>query len=183
MAADDLAGIADIIIDVDISDTQRLMDRLARTLDPVTLAGWLHIMVGPYLRERAQDRFTSEGDDVSGKWLPLSPATVHIRESMGFNGEHPINVRTSELEQYIVGTSDAVAATALGAVLTWPGQPSGGGILGRKLSTAQSGEGRTPARPVIGLNERDLMFVLSALTVFINDPTGAGTVSVSVTGG
>jgi hypothetical protein len=143
------------------------------------IGGYLKAVVEPYLQERASARFAGEGDDVVGKWSPLKPATVAIRQHKGFPGEHPINVRTGELEQYVTGDPGFVAPDPFGATLTWPGDPQGA-ELEHKVQVAQVGEDRTIPRPVIGVNERDLMFVLASLSMLFAGPQAS---VVSVEGG
>lgn len=151
----------------------RTIDKLAGALSPTGLALWMESVLTPYLQQRARDRFRSEGDDAVGKWAPLSPATVSIRENAGYSGEHPINHRSGQLERYI--TSGAVMRVTLfpgGALMTYPGnEPTG--ELGRKLQTAQEGKGQpyTPARPVLGISSKDISFAITALDEYI---TSAG---------
>jgi hypothetical protein len=169
--------MAVMFVIVDADSAQMMLRRIMSRLSPIAMAAWMHAVVGPYLRERAQARFASEGDDVVGKWAPLAPATVHIRETSGYGGAHPINVRTTELEQYITGGDPLVVATAGDALMTWPGSPPSGDVLEQKVVIAQVGDRRTPARPVVGINERDLMFVLSALSVYVGNEPGMSTVT------
>jgi len=132
----------------------------------VGLAGFLGEVVDPYLRQRARGRFADEGDDVTGAWQPLKPATQEIREQLGYGGAHPINIRTHELEAYIVDSPNNLSAHPWGATLTLPGNPAQG-ELRDKMERAQQGDDRTAARPVLGMNERDLAFVLLALGGFV----------------
>lgn len=133
----------------------------------------------PYLQRRARERFSREGDDVSGSWLPLSEATNEIRVREGFPGEHPINQRTHELYNWIThGTTPVIRGGNDWATLDWPG-PQPNPALYEKLTTAQRGKsggrgkdkykgnfGPTPARPVIGINQRDAAAAISVLTTF-----------------
>lgn len=145
-----------------------MLNHLDSAMSPVGLAAFLHGSVEPYIRERAQNRFASEGDDVSGKWAPLQQTTIEFRESGGF-GPRPINRRTGELEAYIT-QSDAGIASAPGlSVLTYPKDPPKTPALQQKVQTAQAGRSvpSTVPRPVLGLNERDLGAVMVQLAFFI----------------
>lgn len=148
---------------------QLMLDRIDSALSPVGLAQFLYGGVQPWLEQRAAERFASEGDDASGKWLPLAPATVEIRESQGFEGSHPINKRTGELEQYITQSQvDVTAAPGVGT-LRFPGRNAPSKAVAEKLSTAQRGRTypRTPARPVLALNEKDLSVVMTQLAFHV----------------
>lgn len=166
-------------IDIDITGDTEYVDKMLARLDqkigPQGLTAFLSVTVYPYLLDRAKERFQSEGDDVVGKWTPLAPQTQIIRQSMGYGGSHPINRRTSELEDYITQgrVAAAVQATPDGAFLKHPASaPSG--RLKSKVKTAQMGDpkfGRgTPPRPVLGMNERDLGFVMAAMAFYVSTP-------------
>jgi hypothetical protein len=166
----------DIELTGDASYVHRMLDHLDNKLGPQGLTAFLSMTVFPYLMDRAKQRFQDEGDDVVGKWAPLAPATEVIRQSMGYGGAHPINVRTGELERYITqgSPSASVQASPLGAFLQHPASaPSG--KLKSKVKTAQQGDpkfGRngTPPRPVLGMNEVDLGYVMTALAFFVGQP-------------
>lgn len=134
------------------------------------LALFLGTVVGPYLQERAQARFQNEGDDVTGPWLPLSPATVSIREATGHPGEHPINRRTGELEEWVTQGDTFAYPVGAGATLKYPGRDASG-TLKSKVETAQRGKKSplTPPRPVLGVNETDLLFITAALHAAIEE--------------
>jgi hypothetical protein len=123
----------------------------------------LALEVTPYLQNRARARFEMEGDDVSGPWAPLTDATVAIRESAGFPGDHPINVRTGEMERFITGSRPTFAANP-DAMMIFPGQDPVGKTY-YKVQVAQKGTDvpPTPARPVIGIDEADLAYVLATI--------------------
>lgn len=152
------------------------MLKVESNLNPAAIVGFLTGAVVPYLQKRGKARFEGEGDDVVGKWLPLTTGTQNIRESLGFPGAHPINRRTGELEEYIVGSSGMpTVMPGFGAGLEWPGTPPGG-ELAAKVATAQGGASAaenalndTPARPVLGINEQDMGAVIVMLTLFLMD--------------
>jgi hypothetical protein len=153
---------------IDDKDLNRTLHGLETAHTPQALAKFMTRTVGPYLQERARLRFRNEGDDVSGKWAPLSQTTNAFRESSGFPPDHPINQRTHRLEQYITGTRAGVAPTTDGAQLTFPAVPPDG-VMAKKVATAQYGKAkpRTPARPVLGINETDIAFVRLSLEEYI----------------
>lgn len=158
---------------IDTHSVELTLERLDTALSPGGIAAFLKGAVEPYIKERAQSRFDSEGDDVSGKWQPLSPATQDIRSrgEWSVGAAHPINVRTTELERYITKSQGLVAPNALGATLTYPGSPPGTSGLTEKMRTAQQGRSnpRTPPRPVIGVNEQDLAVAVEMLVFHVNE--------------
>lgn len=160
-------------LDFEVVGNERGVQAMLMTIDsalsPVGLAAFLYGSVGPWIKQRAEERFRNEGDDVVGKWAPLQETTVHIRESYGLGGEHPINKRTGELEDYITqGQLSVTTAPGVGT-LQFPGNPPRNGALREKMKTAQQGRSspQTVARPVLGLNEKDLGVVMTMLAFHI----------------
>jgi hypothetical protein len=145
-----------------------LLTDLALKLSPPGLAGFLDTVVDPFIRSRIEQRFDTEGDDVTGSWHPLTIATQQIRASYGFPPAHPINVRTRDLRDWLVNTPADIKVTGFTAEANHP-PPTSNTVLNTKLAAAQSGKTHpaTPARPVLGLNENDLMFVTSSLVAYI----------------
>jgi len=164
-------GWIDIIIVGDTRGVEEMLAWLDTSLSGPGLVAFLNGKVGPWLHERAEARFRNEGDDVTGPWAPLKPATQRIRASKGFPPAHPINIRTGEMERYILGgTFQAAIPGQGGAVLSFPGSGQGGSKeLREKMRTAQQGKTQpnTVARPVLGMNEKDLEFVLFELASHI----------------
>lgn len=167
-------GFIDIAIIGDDRGVQAMLKHLDTSLDPLAIAGMLGAKVGPYLRERAKARFTGEGDDVTGAWQPLAVATHGFRAAGRAQGlwsvgdANPINVRTHELENYITQGNGFAYPHTTGATLQFP-KPSGKSSIREKMKTAQQGKAfpRTPPRPVIGMNDRDVLFVISTLAFHV----------------
>lgn len=117
-------------------------------------------------------RFDQEGDDVSGPWMELAPSTQDIRArgEWGVGPGSPINRRTGDLERYITESTAAVAPVAQAVTMVYPGKPAAG-PLAIKVQTAQSGKPKpkTVPRPVLGVNEKDLLFVMTALSLYVED--------------
>lgn len=144
-------------------DVLDAFEKLIVLTSPNGMMSFLHTVIGPYLSKRAGERFASEGDDVTGPWAPLKEATIRIRETEGF-AAGPINRRTGELENWVVQGGWNAYPTGFGASMRYPGrEPSG--ELRRKVETAQKGRvyPSTEPRPVLGVNEADLLFTLTAL--------------------
>jgi len=137
---------------------------LDTAVSPTALALFLGVAVDSYIRGRASDRFAQEGDDVTGPWKQLRPATIGYREFEGYPGPHPINVRSGELEEFITGNDGLVVTTQKGAYYKLPGNRPNG-ELGKKFETAQKGRKKphTLPRPVLGMNQTDLGAVLTML--------------------
>lgn len=162
-----MPGWIDIKIIGDQAGVKEMLRRVEVALSPVGLETFMKQIVEPWLQSRARDRFQDEGDDAVGAWLPLKPATVAIR-SQRWGGEHPINRRTGELENYITQSTANVAPLGAGVVLTYPGDKATGELI-KKVETAQVGRiaPSTMPRPVLGMNETDLTVVLGGLAKFI----------------
>lgn len=184
-------GLVDVQVFGDSSDVQRVLKRLDTGFSVLGMAGFLHTTVGPYLQQRAKRRFDTEGDDVSGKWTPLTHQTRAIRAKGPWNvgPAHPINVRTHEMEQYVTGSMGDAVPVGFMAVLTFPDPGTlKGRELRQKVEHAQIGAkpGRrshngTPPRPVLGLNSTDLVFVIGALNFYAKQLMKGGGVKVTAT--
>lgn len=155
-------------ISTDKSHLDDVLASLEDKLNPVGLSMFLSLIVDPFLRNRIEQRFQSEGDDVTGRWHPLAIATQQIRASYGFPPDHPINIRTNKMHAWLVGTQSDIQPNGMGATLTHP-PPGASGVLMKKLATAQGGSTNPPTspRPVIGMNENDLMFITSSLVAWL----------------
>jgi len=149
---------------------EEALDRLLVLLGPGLLSSaFLSGPVAEYLQERARRRFAAEGDDAVGKWAPLKEATVNIRLSQNYGGEHPINRRTGELERWVVDSGWNAYPTSYGAAMAYPGAAPTGELL-EKVQVAQRGDERTVARPVLGLTDTDLI----AATIMFADYLSEG---------
>ncbi len=161
-----------IQIVVDDRSVEATLNRLDTVLSPVGIAGMLSGPVDEYLQHRAKERFRTEGDDVVGKWAPLSPATEAIRAQQGFGAAHPINRRRGELERYITETPGQVTPIpGVGAILDAPGAAATG-TLKKKLRGAQKGEGTAPPRPVLGLNATDTVAITALMSQTVQRSMG-----------
>jgi hypothetical protein len=69
---------------------------------------------------------------------------------------------------YITQGNAATQMFPWGAGITLPGQPASGELL-EKMIRAQAGDERTVPRPVLGMNENDLIAVLLLLARYIRD--------------
>jgi hypothetical protein len=155
----------------DAAGVNAMLERIDTALSATSISIFLAGTIAPWLRTRAKDRFRTEGDDVTGKWAPLMPATQEIRSSGEWpvGAAHPINRRTGELEQWITGSQGTVVAHTLGATLTYPGNKTTKRSILQKMETAQRGRAKpkTVARPVLGVNERDLSYVVTMLAFHV----------------
>jgi hypothetical protein len=153
-------------VTVDNKDVLEALDNLIFLLSPIGAAAFLGVNIGPYLSRRAKERFESEGDDVTGPWAPLKPSTVAIRQNEGYGGTGPINHRTGELENWVVQSGWNAYPTGFGATMRYP-KKEPQGQLRDKVTTAQTGRTKTAPsatkRPVLGLNEADLLFYQASL--------------------
>ena len=121
------------------------------------------ITVHGHFLNRSIRMFRTETDPWGNKWAPLADSTVAFRDSMGFGGAHPINVRTGGLRESLTGAPPDILGHSDGAVtLAYPSRKTPDRELMVKHKQA-AGQLRGPARPVIGMNEKDVAFVLSVL--------------------
>lgn len=157
-----------LTFEADARHFQHVLAMLELKLSPSGLTGFLLATVDPFIRARTASRFGSEGDDVSGAWQPLEKATELIRAGAGFPPAHPINERTGRLRATLVGRPGDAKPNGFGANLTYPG-PIGDASFWDKMETAQGGSTNppTPPRPVIGLNENDMLFVTTELIAWL----------------
>lgn len=146
------------------------LGRLAEAFTPEALTAFLGAGVGEYLAKRAEARFKDEGDSAVGKWAPLKEATVNIRLSQNYGGDHPINRRTGELENWVVGSGWDAYPTGIGATLRYP-KANPAGLLRDKVETAQRGlpNPSTVARPVLAIDETDVLQVTALLGVYVTE--------------
>ncbi len=157
-----------IYFDVDQAMAGAFVAELNRRMQPQNLAAFVHTTVGPFIRRRIQQRFQSEGDDVTGKWHPLTLATQMIRAQKGYPPDHPINRRSNQMYNHLL--SDPGQTRVMGPMIEFTHPTPGGNPLTlQKISTAQGGKRRpfTPPRPVLGVNENDMLFVTSELAAYL----------------
>jgi len=154
-----------------------LIEQIQTRLTGDALSNFMRQSVIPWLRDRADRRFDTEGDEVSGKWQALSPATANIRDWFGYGPYHPINVRTGEMRNHVTHAAGAITQLGNSAELIWPGDPTSG-MLTEKIKTAQTGKSSpsTPARPVIGLGILDEKAITADLAAYVMQ----GTASLSI---
>lgn len=165
-----------INVTVETKEVEMMLAAVSYRLTPFGMSAWLGKVMGPYIQSRARDRFMQEGDDVSGPWAPLREVTQNIRAEstdIAVGPDHPINKRTGELEEYVIGSAYRFWPTALGGTLRYPAAASGKKSVREKMKTAQLGRAKpkTVPRPVLGFNESDMLFFQAALSFFI---TGSG---------
>lgn len=161
-----------ITFETDQKGAWEVLAHLRDRLDPGGLADFLEKVIEPYIKLRIENRFLSEGDDVVGKWHPLAVATHLIRASLGFPPDHPINVRTNEMRNFLVTSRSDIKIQGPEVELTHP-PPTGNRGLSEKIKTAQQGKSspRTQPRAVLGLNENDLLFITSELAAYLVEGT------------
>lgn len=151
-------------IDVQDQSTIGLLSRIRLALLPTTLQEFMRVGVQTWLVKRIEDRFTSEGDDASGKWAPLRWSTQHIRSQLGYGAEHPINVRTGALKNWLT-SGGTTAVNGADVSFTLP-RASGDAELLHKLKIAQVGTTSFPgthSRKVLAMSEVDYAGILERL--------------------
>jgi hypothetical protein len=167
-------------IDVDVNATS-VLAMLERVDDSVSMAHIVRAFTpdGPVveaLQRDVVDRFREEGDEASGAWEPLAPATEDRRFRMGY-GEGPINRRTGKMYRWLTTDAGDVDVAGDGLFFTWPDVP---GDMAKRFETAQFGSSETgaPARPVVAADTESLLVIMASVADWIYDTAG-----LDVTGG
>lgn len=188
-------GFTDYVT-VNVEEEQQVLDMLFRlevATSQVGFAAWATTEIDPWFQMRAAQRFDSEGDAASGKWRPLTAVTQEWRDTMGYSPEHPINVRTGALKDYITSEAegDWMTQGPEGGNYVWPGVALPyTDFIAAKLHTANIGRGpgenrlfrsSTPKRPVVVADQVDLRALLESYSNYVETYVGekAGVVSVS----
>lgn len=157
-----------IQIDVDQASANAVLSHLEMKLSQPGLHQFMRDQVSPYLRRRIADRFINQGDDITGPWHPLTVATQKIRAASGYPPSAPINVRSTQMMDFLVGSPSDITSRGDTAVLIHP-PPTGNKLMLKKIATAQMGSAKpkTPPRPVLGMNVDDLDYITSELTEYL----------------
>lgn len=141
-------------VEVDAFDVEKMLDIVMARLSGYNLSLYLRERAFPVLRDEVMDRFASEGDSKSGPWDPLTDTTQDIRSALGYPPAHPINVRSSEMMNFL-RDSRQIRFGEDWAEMDYPGDTDDP-VLERKLQTAQEGSTDnplgyrpTPPRPVL----------------------------------
>lgn len=161
-------------IDLDVNVDEIIIEQL-RELEFVFskefMAWFLGVEITQYLQQRATTRFSREGKQAGEKpWRPLAQATREERILMGYNGAHPINVRTGDMEDWVTNADSHVFGMTGDMTLEWPGSMPEGELYD-KIQTAQMGKkdnqygGYTPPRPVIRFSEVDFAHLMANLAL------------------
>lgn len=161
---------------VDRSEVDRTMKRIDKALDPRRIYAWMQGPLEQILQEQTDERFADEQWS-GGPWPALKPRTEQIRQSLGFQPDHPINVRYGELFDWLTENPNPAVQIIGGNMtqMTFPGQaPSK--LEEKKLSVAQKGarpskaesRGAVPARPVLELSGANIATVLLAFNQYLD---------------
>jgi hypothetical protein len=150
--------MASMDFEVDLSKVDEAIRTLEVAISEGSMEDFFDRRVGPWLAARTRERFASEGDDASGAWAPLTQATINRKRAMGYLGRG-INVRTGELRDWATDGTFAGVGSPDGGRFTYPREKPRG-RLKKKVSGAQNGTERAPARPVIAFSEFDAEIIL-----------------------
>ena len=149
-----------ITVSTEMTRLLRKMKSLQDALDPKAIATHHMATTTGYLKNRALSRFESEGDDASGKWLPLAPYTVQDRAQRGFPASNPIMRRTGSLRKWVMDSPGVASAETF----MWPAQmPPNNSSLMFAYAGAQMGRSNMPRRRIVVINMRDFLTVRELL--------------------
>lgn len=159
-----MTAFLDIEMGGNFDQVNKLLRYTAVVFSTIGIATFMQAVVGPYIQDRTEKRFQSEGDDVSGPWAALQASTQEVRTRYQLGPDHPINVRTGEMEQWLTEGNWKIVESGFGVTLTYPGGTPNQAVQ-EKMRTAQIGRANPPTVPrvVLALNERDLAYFMSSL--------------------
>lgn len=150
----------------------QVLMRLQNALMPTGMMEFLRLHAYPHLQRRAADRFSSQGDDASGSWAPLAPATLEWRTALGYDPFGPINVRSGDLQDLVTGgTAPAFTTHGHGDItMNYLGNMPSGDLMQALEGAQQGGKGspQQPARPVLAMNERDAEMILTRMVAWLS---------------
>ncbi len=169
-----------VTTDWDTYRTETMLTRVMRAVGPLSLESWLSGPVSGYFADEIVDRFAFGGDDKSGDWAPLSETTQRIRRELGFPGSDPINERTGELLEFVAGNREYMAGGDW-AMMQIPGDPDSRDLENKLLHAQQGAQVNprfpgavTPPRPVLAVDETDMMLLLRMLEMYVMESVAAG---------
>ena len=160
-------------VEVDASSALKVFEGVDRALQGAELAPFLDHIAGPHFQDRISKRFQHAGDQASGKWPALSPATTKIKLALGVDYPFMPNRRSQRMEDFLTSSHVASASGPYEAELRFPEQPKDA-LMERKLRVAQEGDnanfmglGSTPPRPVLAVDSLDLREMVGLLSRWI----------------
>lgn len=149
-----------INIQVEMGRLLKRMTALQDAISPEAIAQHHAATTTGFLKNRVLSRFESEGDDVSGKWAPLSDYTVQDRAARGFPPAHPILRRTGALRKWVM---DSPPATT-GETFMWPSKlPPNNSHIAFAYWGAQVGRSNMPRRRIVVVNMADFLTIRQLL--------------------
>lgn len=157
-----MAGIILVYADINNKRPVVQLKGIVEKTSAAGLASFLQGFAGPILRERAEERFRSEGDEASGRWKPLAASTINRRESKGYV-PIKINDRQGKMREFVENAQGRVVPSRFGALYEWPGTPQNR-TTGKKLKVAQQGLSApyTVPRPVVAISAEDALMISAA---------------------
>ncbi|AKL88187.1 hypothetical protein GMA3_10 [Gordonia phage GMA3] len=160
-------------IELEGEHVNRVIADLNNRLGTVLMTATLTTVHGHFLN-KTERMFQDERDPYGNKWAPLAESTISFRESLGYGGAHPINVRTGGLRDSMTSAPPDILGHSDGVVtLAYPSRKMPAGNDGMKHRQA-AGMLKGPARPVIGMDEKDVAFVLGTLRSNLFTALGRG---------
>ncbi len=154
-------------ITVDNSRPTLKLEAIQKRIGTSGMVAFMQGFAAPILQASARARFEEQGDEATGPWRPLLPATVARRTKAG---QTPIRIndRTGQMRAWVENAQGRTFARKGSAVFEWPGTPSNR-LVGQKLKTAQLGKGdpRTVPRPVIAISAEDRLALQAAIRAWV----------------
>lgn len=165
-----------VYVVVDDDDARKKLTRLADAVSPNIFRTFLDERVELHFRRRMADRFSQGGDSATGKWAPLSQATIDTKSRQGLLSG--INTATGDMRDFLVGGTLDADIVGGDVQFVYPSAEPDPDVETRMVMAERGRKGRQgrdargrfkkkskgqPARPVLSVDESDMRFLTDAV--------------------
>jgi len=166
-------------VTVKLGRTKERLDSIEARLRPVGIDGYVTWLAGPalqHLQQQSANRF-KRNEGGGGDWASLTEATANWRRFYGYSPYVPINRRTGQLRNLMIGAAPDIGMDPLGAYLSYPGRQGERADNQIRIAQAQgnltdrNGNRATP-RPVVVLDPSDVLALAWSLQRWILGQAG-----------
>lgn len=155
---------------IDKARAEKMIWAMGQATSPQGLSMFLLDEYKQWIEGRTTRRFLMEGDDASGKWVPLAESTIRYwRPRVGVYGG-PINIREGQMFDWATESDASVRMNTASVTMRYP-RNIPRGKLRPKVETAQHGRKfpRTPRRPIFAVNQVDAEAFLTMFSNWLED--------------
>jgi hypothetical protein len=138
------------VVDIDAKGVKAKIDAAFKAIEPQAISYFNNVVVAQLLQLYTKERFAGEGDTGGvgtsvGQWAELATYTKYDRKRRGFQPDHPINVRTGGLKDWVTGAQGMQVAQEL---FIWPAKlPPNNSSMHFAYACAQTGRTRSGPHP------------------------------------